>query len=170
MAKKHNFYNRQDYNNNNIAAITAAFNWKQPSQILQWLLKLIRNPVSAVRQVVDSGDISQPLVLFFINLISVFLASTICVIILNIRYSFYFSWIHISSAGIIILSVLLAAVFGFGFPGLLFVSTGIIFKEKTSFYKMFSLAGCKVIIDSIFILAGSVFMLFGNFFFFSLLS
>ncbi len=38
----------------------------------------------------------------FINLISVVIASIICVIILNIRYSLYFSWIHIPLAGIII--------------------------------------------------------------------
>lgn len=166
MAKKRNFDNRQDYNNSNIAAMPAAFDWKKPSQVFHWLLYFIRNPASAVKQVLAAEDITQPLALVFINLISIFITSIICVIVLNIRYSLYFSWIHIPSAGIIILTLLLAAVFDFGFPGLLFVSTGIIFKEKTSFYKMLSMAGGKVIIDSVFILAGSVFMIFGSFFFF----
>lgn len=166
MSEKRNFNNTQDYNNNNITAIPVVFNWKQPSQMVQWMLQFIRNPVSAVRRVVSSGDISQPLAMVFINLISVFIASVICVIILNIRYSLYFSWLHIPSAGIIIFSLLLAAIFDFGFPGLLFVSTGIIFKEKTSFYKMLSITGGKVITDSLFLLAGSAFMLLGSFFFF----
>lgn len=164
MLKKRNFDNRQDYNNT--AAIPDAFNWKQPSQVLHWIKHLIRNPVGTVRQMAAAEDIIPPLALVFINLISVFLASIICVIIINIRYSLYFSWIHIPSAGIIILALLLAAVFDFGFPGLLFVSTSIIFKEKTSFYKILSITGSKVITDSLFILAGSVFMLLGSFFFF----
>lgn len=164
MLKKRNFDNRQDYNNT--AAIPDAFNWKQPSQVLHWIKHLIRNPAGTVRQMAAAEDIIPPLALVFINLISVFLASIICVIIINIRYSLYFSWIHIPSAGIIILALLLAAVFDFGFPGLLFVSTSIIFKEKTSFYKILSITGSKVITDSLFILAGSVFMLLGSFFFF----
>lgn len=100
--RKRNFNTTQDYNNSNITAIPAEFNWKQLSQMVQWMLQFIRNPVSAVRQVAVPGDISQPLDMVFINLISVVIASIICVIILNIRYSLYFSWIHIPSAGIII--------------------------------------------------------------------
>lgn len=166
MLKKCNFDNRQDYNNSTNTAIPAVFDWKQPSQVLHWIKQLIRNPASTVGQMAAAEDITQPLVLVFINLISVFLASIICVIILNIRYSLYFSWIHIPSAGIVILALLLAAVFDFGFPGLLFVSTSIIFKEKTSFYKILSITSGKVITDSLFILTGSVFMLLGSFFFF----
>ncbi len=48
----------------------------------------------------------------------------------------------------------------------MFVSTGIIFKEKTSFYKMLYITRGKVITDLLFLLAGSAFMLLGSFFFF----
>ena len=68
--------------------------------------------------------------------------------------------------GIIIITLLLALVFDFGFSGLLFVSTGIIFKEKTMFSKMLALTGVKVVTDSLFLLTGSLFMFLGNFFFF----
>ncbi|MCX4327613.1 MAG: hypothetical protein OSJ45_10005 [Lachnospiraceae bacterium] len=168
MVKKRNYYENSLYGNdtgNNTAESNICFNLKKPSQVLHWLIYLIKDPAGAIRQAAAVENMAQPLTLAGINVLSVFLASIICVVVMNVRYSFYFSWVHIPSAGIIIFSVLLATVFDFGFPGLLFVSTSIIFKEKTTFAKMLSLSGGKVIIDSVFILAGSVFMMLSNFFF-----
>ncbi len=164
MAEKRNYYGNSVYNNSNTGSSTPG--WKQPAQFFHWLVYFLKNPVNAARQLISDSDIIKPLVLVAINIASVFIASIICVVIMNIRYSLYFSWVHIPSTGIIIFAVLLALVFDFGFPGLLFVSTSIIFKERTTFSKMLSITGGKIIIDSLFILAGSVLMLFGSFFFF----
>lgn len=164
MAEKRNYYGNSVYNNSNTGSSTPG--WKQPAQFFHWLVYFLKNPVNAARQLISDSDIIKPLVLVAINIASVFIASIICVVIMNIRYSLYFSWVHIPSTGIIIFAVLLALVFDFGFPGLLFVSTGIIFKEKTSFYKMLYITRGKVITDLLFLLAGSAFMLLGSFFFF----
>lgn len=169
MVKKRNYYENSLYGNdaeNSTSKNNASFNFKQPSQVLHWLMYLIRNPAGAIRQASSAENMVQPLIMAAINVISIFLASIIFVIIMNIKYSFYLSWVHIPAAGIVVFTVLLATVFDFGFPGLLFVSTSIIFKEKTTFAKMLSLTGGKVITDSVFILAGSVSMLLSNFFFF----
>lgn len=169
MAEKRNYYGNSVYNNSNTGSKDTGSStpvWKQPAQFFHWLVYFLKNPVNAARQLISDSDIIKPLVLVAINIASVFIASIICVVIMNIRYSLYFSWVHIPSTGIIIFAVLLALVFDFGFPGLLFVSTSIIFKERTTFSKMLSITGGKIIIDSLFILAGSVLMLFGSFFFF----
>lgn len=169
MAEKRNYYENSIYNSSTTGTTKADSSipdWKQPAQFFHWLLYLLKNPVNAIRQVTADSGIIKPLILVAINIASVFFASIICVVIINIRYSIYFSLVHIHSIGIIILAVMLALVFDFGFPVLLFVSTSIIFKEKTTFSKMLSITGGKIIIDSLFILAGSVLMLLGNFFFF----
>lgn len=165
MAEKRNYYENNIYNSSKEAGSSVLY-WKQPAQFFKWLSHLLKNPVNAIRQVMEDNDIIKPLILVIINIASVFLASIICVVIMNIRYSLYFSLVHIPYVGIIIFSVLLALVFDFGFPGLLFVSTSIIFKEKTTFSKMLSITGGKVIIDSLFIITGSVLMLFSSSFFF----
>lgn len=166
MLENNNFYGDGLNGTGNTRCSHVAFNWKHPSGFPKWLWQLIKNPTRAAQPVVQSDDITQPLVLTILNIISVFLAAVISMVIMGIRYSIYMSWLHISLAGIVIFATASAAAFDFGFPGLLFVSTGIIFREKTTFSKMLSLSGCKVIIDSIFILAGSLLMLPGNFFFF----
>lgn len=168
MVEKRNYYENSLCGNdagNSTTESNVSFNFKHPSQVLHWLMYLIRNPSGAIRQASAAENMVQPLIMAAINVISVFLASIICVIIMNIKYNFYLSWVHIPAAGIIVFAILLATIFDFGFPGLLFVSTNIIFKEKTTFAKMLSLTGGKVIIDSVFILAGSVSMLLSNFFF-----
>lgn len=169
MVEKHNYYGSGLYASNNTektAGSNAMPDWKQPSNVLQWFVQLIKNPASAARQVAAEGNIKTSLILIAINLISVLITSIIFVLVINIRYRLYFSWINIFLPGIIIITLLLALVFDFGFSGLLFVSTGIIFKEKTSFYKMLYITRGKVITDLLFLLAGSAFMLLGSFFFF----
>ncbi|MCI9079598.1 MAG: hypothetical protein HFH68_11885 [Lachnospiraceae bacterium] len=168
MAKEHNYYENGLYASNNTektANSNIPLDWKQPSHFLHWLVQLIKNPAGAARQVAGA-DIKTSLILIAINLIAVLVASVIFVIIINIKYRLYLSWVNISLSGIIILALLLALVFDFGFSGLLFVSTSIIFKEKTTFSKMLALVAGKVTTDSIFLLTGSVFMLLGSFFFF----
>ena len=169
MVEKHNYYGSGLYASNNTektAGSNAMPDWKQPSNVLQWFVQLIKNPASAARPVAAEGNIKPALILIAINLISVLITSIIFVLVINIRYRLYFSWINIFLPGIIIITLLLALVFDFGFSGLLFVSTGIIFKEKTMFSKMLALTGVKVVTDSLFLLTGSLFMFLGNFFFF----
>lgn len=169
MVEKHNYYESGLYASKGTGKTTdsnAMPDWKQPSNILQWLVQLIKNPASAARQVAAGGNIKTSLILVAINLMSVLIASIIGVLVINIRYKLYFSLVNISLSGIIIIALLLALVFDFGFSGLLFVSTSIIFKEKTMFSKMLALTGVKVVTDSLFLLAGSLFMFLGNFFFF----
>lgn len=169
MVEKHSYYENRLYDSNNsknaVKGNTPPY-WKQPLKLLHWYIHLIKNPASAVRQIVAADNIKIPLILIAINLISVLIASIICTITINIRYRLYFPWFHVPSATIIISAMLLALVFNFGFSGLLFVSTSIIFKEKAAFSKILALTGSKVVTDSLFLLAGSVFMLLGSLFFF----
>ncbi len=142
-----------------------AFNWRQPLQLLRWFLYLIKNPSGAARQIAASEVIAQPLVIITVNIIAVFIASIVCAAVINARH-FYLSWVHIPLAGTAVISALMAAVFDFGLAGLLFVNTGIIFRQKTTFARMLSIVSGKVAIDSLFILAGTVFMLINTLFFF----
>ena len=168
MVEKHNYYENRLYASNSRNTVNSDVppDWKQPSELLHWLVQLIKSPYNAVKQAASGDNIKLPLILVAMNLISVLITSIICVIIMNIRYRLYFSWVHIPLSGIIIFTLLLAIVFDFGFSGLLFVSTSIIFKEKAPFSKMLALTGSKAVTDSLFLLAGSVFMLLGSFFFF----
>ena len=169
MVEKHNYYENRLYTSTG-AGETAGSNaipdWKQPLNFLRWLVQFVKNPASAAGQLAAGDNIQTSLILVAINLISVLTAGIICVIIMNIRYRLYFSWVNVSLSGIIIIGLLLALFFDFGFSGLLFVSTNIIFKEKAMFSKMLALTGGKIVTDSLFLLAGSLFMLLGNFFFF----
>lgn len=169
MVEKRNYYEKGLYASNSAeekAGSNVIQDWKQPLDFLRWLVQLIKNPASAARQVAAGDNIKAPLILVAMNLVSVLTAGIICVLIINIRYRLYFTWFNISLSGIIIFALLLAIVFNFGFSGLLFVSTNIIFKEKTTFSKMLALTGGKAVTDSLFLLAGSLFMFLGNFFFF----
>lgn len=154
-------------NNSNVyeneASSVTTFNWRQPSQLFNWIKYLIKNPVGASRQIAAAEVFALPLAIIAMNITAVFIASIICVVAANTRYSFYLSWLHIPLAGVVTLAVLMAAVFDFGFAGLLFVSTNIIFGQKTAFSKMLSMVSCKVAIDSLFILVGSVFMFISSF-------
>lgn len=145
--------------------IYETFNWRQPSQLFNWILHLVRNPASTAREIAGSRGMAFPLILVAMNIASVFVASIICIVAIKVRYSSYLLWVHIPFAGIIILAVLMATVFDFGLAGLLFVSTDIIFRQNTTFAKMLSMVSAKVAIDSIFVLAGSVLMFISNFFF-----
>lgn len=169
MVEKHNYYESGLYASNNTretAGSDAMPDWKHPSHFMHWLVQLIKNPASTARQLVTCGNIKMSLILIAMNLLSVLISGIICVLAMNIRYRLYFSWFNISLSGIIIISLLLALVFDFGFSGLLFVSTSIIFKERTTFSKMLALTGGKIATDSLFLFAGSLFMFLGNFFFF----
>ncbi len=169
MVEKHNYYENRLYTSTGAgekAGSNAIPDWKQPLNFLRWLVQFVKNPAGAARQLAVGDNIQTSLILVAINLISVLTAGIICVIIMNIRYRLYFSWVNVSLSGIIIIGLLLALFFDFGFSGLLFVSTNIIFKEKTMFSKMLALTGGKIVTDSLFLLAGSLFMLLGNFFFF----
>lgn len=167
MVKNCNYFENDDSKKNPVKCSEAVFNWQKPLQVIQWFFHLIRSPIDAIRLLVLSGETAGPVALIILNVISVFIASILCVIFMKLKYSLYFSWIHIPSAGIILLMTLFSAIFDFGFAGLLFVSTSIIFKGKAGFTKILSMVSGKVIIDSVFILAGSILMLIGNFFFFS---
>ena len=118
MVEKHNYYGSGLYASNNTektAGSNAMPDWKQPSNVLQWFVQLIKNPASAARQVAAEGNIKTSLILIAINLISVLITSIIFVLVINIRYRLYFSWINIFLPGIIII-IYIKYPLNFSFP------------------------------------------------------
>lgn len=139
----------------------AGLNWKQPSNLMKYFISLFKNPIETVSKFALSGDMASSLALIVINVIS----GVILAISFRLRYGLYLSWFHIPVVGIVSIMVLLAAVFDFGLAGILFLSTGTIFKGETTFSKMLALSAGKVAIDSVFILLGGAFSIISTFFF-----
>lgn len=158
--------NSNVYGGHETGSSAAEFNWKQPSQLFSLLLQFVKNPLEAARQIVYSEVIALPFVLVAINIITIFVASIICIIATKIKYGFYLSLIHIPLAVIVMMTVFVSAIFDFGLAGLLFISTNLIFKHKIGFLKILSMVGSKVVIDSIFMLVGSIFVFISSFFFY----
>ena len=139
--------------------------WRQPANIMRYFNALFKNPVEMVSRFALSGDMTSSLVLIIMNIIAVFISGIMLVISFKLRYGMYMSWLHISGIGIIAVMVLLSTVFDFGLAGILLLSTGTIFKEETTFSKMFALTAGKVAVDSVFILLGGILSVISTFFF-----
>ena len=63
---------------------------------------------------------------------------------------------------VVLFSTIGAAAYDFGFAGLLYLSTRCFFKEDTSYGKMLAIVGGKVLLDSVFIVAGVVIMILSS--------
>ncbi len=139
--------------------------WRQPANIVKYFTALFKNPVEMMSRFALSGDMASSIALIIMNIIAVFISGIMLAISFRLRYGMYMSWLHISGIGIIAVMVLLSVVFDFGLAGILFLSTGTIFKEETTFSKMLALTASKVAMDSVFIFLGGVLSVISTFFF-----
>lgn len=117
---------------------------------------LFKDPIGTTVRIADENKMTMPLIMVITNIVVIFLLAVICMLTVRIRLGEYSSWLSIPYVKIVLVMTILSAIFDFALAGALMLSVKVFFKEETSFAKMLALVGTKVLLDSIFIIAGVI--------------
>lgn len=123
------------------------------------IVDLFKDPIGTVKRIADENKLMPPMIMVIINIVVIYLVSVISMVTVRIKLGDYAEWISIPYVRIVLTTTILAAIYDFALAGALFLSTKVFFKEETTFPKMLSIVGSKVILDSIFIIIGAIFMI-----------
>lgn len=124
--------------------------------VLNRTIRMFKKPIGEIKDMANSDNLMTGLSAVITNMVVILLLSIIAMITVHIKLGEFSSFIKIPYVQIVFMAVVLSAIYDFGLAGSMFLTVKAFFKENTSFAKMLSIVGGKVLLDSVFIAAGCI--------------
>jgi hypothetical protein len=120
------------------------------------IVNLFKDPIGTTERIAEQNDKTMPLAMVITNIVFIFLISIIAMIVVRVKLGDWAEWVSIPYVKIVLVVTILSAIFDFALAGVTVLSAKVFFKDDMSFAKALSLAGTKVLIDTVVILAALI--------------
>jgi hypothetical protein len=120
------------------------------------IVNLFKDPIGTTEKIAEKNDMTMPLTMVITNIVFIFLISIISMIVVRVKLGDWAEWVSIPYVKIVLVVTILSAIFDFALAGVTVLSAKVFFKDDMSFAKALSLAGTKVLIDTVVILAALI--------------
>lgn len=125
----------------------------QGANVFKKMIDIFKSPISTVKQIADAQDKAAAFSMVITNVLVLSIITLIACVSANSKLD---GWFEIPVAKMVLTVLLTSAGVDFALAACLWLTTKFFFKEEVSFIKMLSVTGAKLLIDSVFIVVGSI--------------
>lgn len=125
----------------------------QGANVFKKMIDIFKSPISTVKQIADAQDKAAAFSMVITNVLVLSIVTLIACVSANSKLD---GWFEIPVAKMVLTVLLTSVGVDFALAACLWLTTKFFFKEEISFIKMLSVTGAKLLIDSVFIVVGSI--------------
>lgn len=125
----------------------------QGANVFKKMVDIFKSPIRTVKQIADAQDKAAAFSMVITNVLVLSIITLIACVSANSKLD---GWFEIPVAKMVLTVLLTATGVDFALAACLWLTTKYFFREDVSFIKMLSVTGAKLLIDSVFIVAGSI--------------